>query len=157
MISFVQVGKTYPDGTVAVAATDLTAESGRITVLVGPSGSGKTTLLRMVNRMIDPTSGEILIDGVDVRSKSAPELRRGIGYVIQNAGLFPHRTVLANVMTVPRLMGWSKDKARARAMELLDRSGLRSPTPSATRSSSPAASSSASASPAPWPPIRRCC
>ena len=70
MISFVQVGKTYPDGTVAVAATDLTAESGRITVLVGPSGSGKTTLLRMVNRMIEPTSGEILIDGVDVRSKS---------------------------------------------------------------------------------------
>ena len=124
MISFVQVGKTYPDGTVAVAATDLTAESGRITVLVGPSGSGKTTLLRMVNRMIEPTSGEILIDGVDVRSKSAPELRRGIGYVIQNAGLFPHRTVLANVMTVPRLLGWSKDKARERAMELLITVGL---------------------------------
>ena len=124
MISFVQVGKTYPDGTVAVAATDLTAESGRITVLVGPSGSGKTTLLRMVNRMIDPTSGEILIDGVDVRSKSAPELRRGIGYVIQNAGLFPHRTVLANVMTVPRLLGWSRDKARERAMELLTTVGL---------------------------------
>ncbi|ACU71996.1 glycine betaine/L-proline ABC transporter, ATPase subunit [Catenulispora acidiphila DSM 44928] len=124
MISFVQVGKTYPDGTVAVAATDLTAESGRITVLVGPSGSGKTTLLRMVNRMIDPTSGEILIDGVDVRSKSAPELRRGIGYVIQNAGLFPHRTVLANVMTVPRLLGWSREKARERAMELLTTVGL---------------------------------
>jgi osmoprotectant transport system ATP-binding protein len=124
VISFVQVGKTYPDGTVAVAATDLSAESGRITVLVGPSGSGKTTLLRMVNRMIDPTSGEILIDGVDVRSKSAPELRRGIGYVIQNAGLFPHRTVLANVMTVPRLLGWSKSKARERAMELLTTVGL---------------------------------
>ncbi|WP_323746598.1 ABC transporter ATP-binding protein [Catenulispora pinisilvae] len=124
MISFVQVGKTYPDGTVAVAATDLTADSGRITVLVGPSGSGKTTLLRMVNRMIEPTGGEILIDGVDVRSKSAPELRRGIGYVIQNAGLFPHRTVLANVMTVPRLLGWSRDKARERAMELLTTVGL---------------------------------
>jgi osmoprotectant transport system ATP-binding protein len=124
VISFVQVGKTYPDGTVAVAATDLTAESGRITVLVGPSGSGKTTLLRMVNRMIDPTSGSILIDGVDVRSKSAPELRRGIGYVIQNAGLFPHRTVLANVMTVPRLLGWSKEKARERAMDLLTKVGL---------------------------------
>jgi osmoprotectant transport system ATP-binding protein len=124
VISFVQVGKTYPDGTVAVAATDLTAESGHITVLVGPSGSGKTTLLRMVNRMIDPTSGSILIDGVDVRSKSAPELRRGIGYVIQNAGLFPHRTVLANVMTVPRLLGWSKEKARERAMDLLTTVGL---------------------------------
>ena len=124
MISFVQVGKTYPDGTVAVAATDLTADSGRITVLVGPSGSGKTTLLRMVNRMIEPTSGSILIDGVDVRSKPAPVLRRGIGYVIQNAGLFPHRTVLSNVMTVPRLLGWSKDKARDRAMELLLTVGL---------------------------------
>ncbi|NUP48586.1 MAG: ATP-binding cassette domain-containing protein [Catenulispora sp.] len=124
MISFQQVGKTYPDGTVAVAATDLTADSGRITVLVGPSGSGKTTLLRMVNRMIEPTSGSILIDGVDVRSKPAPELRRGIGYVIQNAGLFPHRTVLANVMTVPRLLGWSKEKARERAMELLLTVGL---------------------------------
>jgi osmoprotectant transport system ATP-binding protein len=124
VISFVHVGKTYPDGTVAVAATDLTADSGRITVLVGPSGSGKTTLLRMVNRMIDPTSGQILIDGVDVRTKSAPELRRGIGYVIQNAGLFPHRTVLANVMTVPRLLGWSKDRARERAMELLTTVGL---------------------------------
>ncbi|GAA1994807.1 ABC transporter ATP-binding protein [Catenulispora subtropica] len=124
MISFQQVGKTYPDGTVAVAATDLTADSGRITVLVGPSGSGKTTLLRMVNRMIDPTSGSILIDGVDIKSKPAPELRRGIGYVIQNAGLFPHRTVLANVMTVPRLLGWSKDKARERAMDLLLTVGL---------------------------------
>jgi len=124
VISFQQVGKTYADGTVAVAATDLTADSGRITVLVGPSGSGKTTLLRMVNRMIDPTSGSILIDGVDIRSKPAPELRRGIGYVIQNAGLFPHRTVLANVMTVPRLLGWSKDRARERAMELLATVGL---------------------------------
>ena len=124
MISFEQVGKTYPDGTVAVAATDLTADSGRITVLVGPSGSGKTTLLRMVNRMIEPTSGSILIDGVDIRSQSAPTLRRGIGYVIQNAGLFPHRTVLANIMTVPRLLGWSKEKARARAMELLLTVGL---------------------------------
>jgi osmoprotectant transport system ATP-binding protein len=124
VISFQQVGKTYPDGTVAVAATDLVADSGRITVLVGPSGSGKTTLLRMVNRMIEPTGGSILIDGVDVRSKSAPELRRGIGYVIQNAGLFPHRTVLANVMTVPRLLGWSKEKARERAMELLLTVGL---------------------------------
>ncbi|GAA2059444.1 ABC transporter ATP-binding protein [Catenulispora yoronensis] len=124
MISFQQVGKTYPDGTVAVAATDLTADSGRITVLVGPSGSGKTTLLRMVNRMIDPTSGSILIDGVDVKSKPAPELRRGIGYVIQNAGLFPHRTVLANIMTVPRLLGWSKERAREKSMELLLTVGL---------------------------------
>jgi osmoprotectant transport system ATP-binding protein len=124
VISFMQVGKQYPDGTVAVGSIDLTAESDRITVLVGPSGCGKTTMLRMVNRMIEPTSGQIQIDGVNIRDVSAPELRRGIGYVIQHAGLFPHRTILANVATVPRLLGWSKEKSRTRAMELLETVGL---------------------------------
>src|SRR5207248_713454 len=103
---------------------DLTAESGRITVLVGPSGCGKTTMLRMVNRMIEPTSGTIAVDGGDVRDVSAPELRRRIGYVIQHAGLFPHRTILANVATVPRLLGWPREKARARALELMETVGL---------------------------------
>jgi osmoprotectant transport system ATP-binding protein len=109
---------------VAVGSIDLTAESDRITVLVGPSGCGKTTLLRMVNRMIEPTSGEIRIDGVNVRDVSAPELRRGIGYVIQHAGLFPHRTILANIATVPRLLGWSREKSRSRALELMETVGL---------------------------------
>jgi osmoprotectant transport system ATP-binding protein len=124
VISFMQVGKRYPDGTEAVRSIDLTAESGRITVLVGPSGCGKTTMLRMVNRMIEPTSGTIAVDGVDVRDVSAPQLRRGIGYVIQHAGLFPHRTILANVTTVPRLLGWPKEKARKRALELMETVGL---------------------------------
>jgi len=93
-------------------------------VLVGPSGCGKTTTLRMVNRMITPTSGSIWLDGRDTAALDEAELRRGIGYVIQHAGLFPHRTVLDNVATVPRLLGWDKAKARARAAEMLDLVGL---------------------------------
>ena len=77
-------------------------------MFVGPSGCGKTTSLRMVNRMIDPTSGTILVDGKDIMETDAAELRRGIGYVIQQAGLFPHRTILDNVATVPLLLGWNK-------------------------------------------------
>ncbi|MDQ3152372.1 MAG: ABC transporter ATP-binding protein [Actinomycetota bacterium] len=103
---------------------DLVAEDGRITVLVGPSGCGKTTSLRMVNRMVDPTSGTVSIDGADVTSRQPAELRRGIGYVIQQAGLFPHRTVLDNVATVPRLTGATRRAARSRAAELLDLVGL---------------------------------
>ena len=94
MIEFRAARKEYPDGTVAVEDVDLAIEAGTITVLVGPSGCGKTTLLRMVNRMIEPTAGEVLVDGRDVRTADSAELRRGIGYVIQQAGLFPHRTVL---------------------------------------------------------------
>jgi osmoprotectant transport system ATP-binding protein len=101
MIRFDAVTKQFPDGTIAVDDLTLTAPTGKITVLVGPSGCGKTTSLRMVNRMIEPTSGTISLDGQDTGRMNAAELRRGIGYVIQHAGLFPHRTVLDNIGTVP--------------------------------------------------------
>ena len=111
-------------GSVAVDNLTLEAPTGQITVLVGPSGCGKTTTLRMVNRMITPTSGTISVDGRDTATMDVAELRRGIGYVIQHAGLFPHRTVVDNVMTVPRLLGVDKREARTRAMELIERVGL---------------------------------
>ncbi len=124
MIRFENVTKKYPDGTVAVDALSLEAPSGQITVLVGPSGCGKTTSLRMINRMIDPTAGVIWLDDQDTGQVAPATLRRGIGYVIQHAGLFPHRTVLDNVLTVPSLVGMDKRTARARAMELMERVGL---------------------------------
>ena len=124
MIEFRGVTKRYPDGTVAVDNLELQVRDGGITVFVGPSGCGKTTSLRMVNRMIDPTSGTILVNGTDVMKTDAAELRRGIGYVIQQAGLFPHRTIVDNVATVPLLLGWSKKQARARAVELMEIVGL---------------------------------
>ena len=95
-----------------------------ITVLVGPSGCGKTTTLRMINRMVEPSEGTILIDGVDSRQQPVNTLRRSMGYVIQNAGLFQHRTILDNIATVPRMLGWGKEKSRARARELMERVGL---------------------------------
>jgi osmoprotectant transport system ATP-binding protein len=124
MISFTDVTKIYPGGTTAVGGLSLTAPTGKITVLVGPSGCGKTTSLRMINRMIEPTSGTIEIDGSDTAGLNPNELRRGIGYVIQSGGLFPHRTVLHNIATVPLLLGWDRARARARAKELLERVGL---------------------------------
>jgi osmoprotectant transport system ATP-binding protein len=124
MIKFESVVKQYPDGTVAVNGLDLVAPSGQITVFVGPSGCGKTTSLRMINRMIEPTSGRIWLDDQDTGSVDAATLRRGMGYVIQHAGLFPHRTIVDNVATVPYLLGWDKKRARTRAMELLERVGL---------------------------------
>ena len=124
MIRFESVSKKYPDGTVAVDELDIVAPSGQITVFVGPSGCGKTTSLRMINRMIEPTSGRIWLDDKDTAAFSPAELRRGIGYVIQHAGLFPHRTVLDNVATVPLLLGQNRKDARRRAMELLERVGL---------------------------------
>ena len=124
MIRFDSVSKAYPDGTVAVGGLDMVAPTGKITVLVGPSGCGKTTSLRMINRMIEPTEGRIWVDDRDTATMNAAELRRGIGYVIQQAGLFPHRTIVANIATVPLLLGWDKKKARARALELLERVGL---------------------------------
>jgi osmoprotectant transport system ATP-binding protein len=124
MIRFDGVSKHYPDGTIAVNELSLEAPTGQITVLVGPSGCGKTTSLRMVNRMIEPTSGRIWIDDQDTASMDESQLRRGIGYVIQHAGLFPHKTIVDNVATVPMLLGERKAKARAQAMELLERVGL---------------------------------
>ncbi|MEO6880011.1 MAG: ABC transporter ATP-binding protein [Mycobacteriaceae bacterium] len=124
MIEYQAVTKRYADGTTAVDELNLTVEDGGITVLVGPSGCGKTTSLRMINRMVEPTSGSILLDGVDIMSGPSSTLRRGIGYVIQQAGLFPHRTVLDNVATVPVLTGQSKRVARTRAAELLETVGL---------------------------------
>ncbi len=124
MIEFRGVTKRFPDGTVAVDALDLTVEAGRITVFVGPSGCGKTTSLRMINRMIDPSDGVIAVDGRDIMDVDAADLRRGIGYVIQQAGLFPHRTILDNIATVPMLLGWGKAKARRRSAELMEIVGL---------------------------------
>lgn len=124
MITFDEVSKRFPDGTLAVEHLSFELPTGKITVFVGPSGCGKTTSLRMINRMVEPSSGSILIDGKDITSQDAALLRRSIGYVIQHAGLFPHRTVIENVMTVPNLTGMDKKKSRATAMELLERVGL---------------------------------
>ena len=118
------VSKRYPDGTVAVDRLSLEIPDRSITVLVGPSGCGKTTTLRMINRMVEPSSGRILLDGRDVLREPVNALRRSMGYVIQNAGLFQHRTVLDNIATVPRLLGWTKQRARRRAGELMERVGL---------------------------------
>uniref|UniRef100_UPI0035ADDD31 ABC transporter ATP-binding protein n=1 Tax=Nocardioides luteus TaxID=1844 RepID=UPI0035ADDD31 len=124
VIEFDGVTKRYPDGTVAVDDLSLKVETGQITVFVGPSGCGKTTALRMINRMIEPTSGRILINGDDITTRPEAQLRREIGYVIQGAGLFPHRTVLDNVATVPVLQGVSRREARTSALGLLERVGL---------------------------------
>src|SRR5487761_1292807 len=124
VITFENVTKRYPGGTIAVDDLSLEVPAGQTMVLVGPSGCGKTTSLRMINRMIDPTSGRILLDGQDIQRSNPAQLRRGIGYVIQQAGLFPHRNVRDNIATVPLLTGWSKQKARERALELMDLVGL---------------------------------
>ncbi len=118
------VSKTYADGTVGVGRLDLTFAAGELSVLVGPSGCGKTTTMKMVNRIIEPTTGRILLGGEDVTRVDADRLRRRIGYVIQNVGLFPHQTVRANVATVPRLLGWDRRRIRARVDELLTTVGL---------------------------------
>jgi len=118
-----EVTKRYGD-TVAVDRLSFTVPAGRICVLVGPSGCGKTTTLRMVNRLIEPTSGEILIDGQNVLAEDPTQLRRRIGYVIQQTGLFPHQTVADNIATVPRLLGWPKERVQARVDELMKLIGL---------------------------------
>lgn len=124
MIEFDAVTKVYGDGTVAVSEFSLTVPSHRTVAFVGSSGSGKTTLLRMVNRMVDPTSGRVLIDDEDVAGVDPVRLRRSIGYVLQQGGLLPHRTVLDNVATVAVLNGTPKQQARVLAAEMLDRVGL---------------------------------
>lgn len=124
MIEFRSVSKQFPDGTRAVDDFSLVIPSRKTTVLVGSSGSGKTTLLRMINRMVELTSGSIEIDGESILDREPVSLRRSIGYVMQNSGLLPHYRVIDNVATVPVLGGMSKKQARAQALELLDTVGL---------------------------------
>jgi osmoprotectant transport system ATP-binding protein len=118
------VTKRYGADSVAVDALTLAVDDGDLCVLVGPSGCGKTTTLRMINRLIEPSGGRILIDGTDVLAMNPVRLRRSIGYVIQQGGLFPHRRVGDNVATVPRLLGWDKKKVDDRVEELLELVGL---------------------------------
>jgi len=124
MIEFRSVTKKFPDGTIAVDDFNLVLPSRKTTVLVGSSGSGKTTLLRMINRMVDPTSGTIEIDGEDTSGLEPVALRRRIGYVMQNSGLLPHFTVIENVATVPVLNGVPRTRAFSDALALLDTVGL---------------------------------
>ncbi|WP_321163492.1 ABC transporter ATP-binding protein [Nocardioides sp. Root151] len=124
MIRLSGVSKTYADGTTAVHELDLEVRRGEMVTLVGPSGCGKSTTLKMINRLIEPTTGSIFIDGADVTDADPVKLRRGIGYVIQQVGLFPHQKILTNVMTVPLLYGESKSVARRRALELMELVGL---------------------------------
>jgi osmoprotectant transport system ATP-binding protein len=123
VISLEHVVKRYGE---RVAVDDLSVEigTGELAVLVGPSGCGKTTTLRMINRLVEPSSGTIRVDGRDTRERGVEELRRSIGYVIQQAGLFPHLTVAENIATVPRLLGWDRRRIRARVDELLELVGL---------------------------------
>ncbi|MDG4828064.1 ATP-binding cassette domain-containing protein [Solwaraspora sp. WMMD1047] len=118
------IRKRFPDGTVAVSGLSLEVKAGELMVLIGPSGCGKSTVLRMINRLIEPTGGRILLGDEDVTEADPVRLRRRIGYVIQNVGLFPHQTVRANVGTVPRLLGWSRARIAERADELLEVVGL---------------------------------
>jgi osmoprotectant transport system ATP-binding protein len=118
------VRKVYPDGTTAVAELTLDVPAGELVVLVGPSGCGKSTILRMVNRLIEPSGGRIVLGDEDVTHVDPVALRRRMGYVIQSVGLFPHQTVRTNVATVPKLLGWDSDRIRARTDELLELIGL---------------------------------
>lgn len=124
MIRFEDVQKIYPDGTVGVGGITLDVAERSTTVLLGSSGSGKTTLMRMVNKMVTPTSGAVLLAGEDVAVQPTVALRRSIGYVLQDGGLFPHRRVVDNIATVPVLDGVPKARARERALELMDMVGL---------------------------------
>ncbi|GAA2261849.1 ABC transporter ATP-binding protein [Streptomyces amakusaensis] len=124
MIRFENVTKRYPDGTTAVDDLSFEVAEGELVTLVGPSGCGKTTTMKMVNRLIEPSEGRIFLDGEDISTVDPVRLRRRIGYVIQQVGLFPHKTVLENTATVPQLLGWRRAKARDRAAELLDLVGL---------------------------------
>ena len=124
MITFSGVTKRYPDGTVAVDDLSLEVPDGCLTVFVGPSGCGKTTSMRMINRMVEPTSGRVTVDGRDVAGVDPVKLRLGIGYVIQSGGLMPHQRVIDNVATVPVLQGQSRRAARRAAYQVLERVGL---------------------------------
>jgi osmoprotectant transport system ATP-binding protein len=124
-LSFRAATKRYPDAaTPALHELTLEVGAGELCILIGPSGCGKTTALRLVNGMIELTSGDVLLDDVSVTSRPAAELRRGIGYAIQQVGLFPHQTVAENIATVPRLLGWDRARVTARTTELLELVGL---------------------------------
>ena len=125
LIHLDKVTKTYPGSDIpAVAELDLDIQKGEILVLVGPSGCGKSTTLRLINRMIEPTGGRIIFEGEDVTNADPDRLRRRMGYVIQQIGLFPHRTIAENISTVPRLLGWDETRIQARVDELLDTVGM---------------------------------
>jgi osmoprotectant transport system ATP-binding protein len=124
LIRFEKVRKEYPGGQVAVNDLDLEIRDGEVCMLVGPSGCGKTTSLKMINRLEEPSSGRILLDGRDIARMDPVKLRLGIGYVIQQVGLFPHITIADNVATVPRLLGWDANRTRERTHELLELVGL---------------------------------
>ncbi|MGW0907518.1 ABC transporter ATP-binding protein [Streptomyces sp. NPDC002853] len=124
MIRFEHVTKRYEDGTTAVDDLSFEVAEGELVTLVGPSGCGKTTTMKMVNRLIEPSEGRIFVEGDDISTTDPVQLRRRIGYVIQQVGLFPHKTVLENTATVPHLLGVKRGKARERAAELLDLVGL---------------------------------
>jgi osmoprotectant transport system ATP-binding protein len=152
-IVFDKVTKRYPGRSdPAVNSLSLIIPAGDLCVLVGPSGGGKTTAMRMVNRLIDITEGDIRIDGRSVRTLEPTQLRRGIGYVIQQVGLFPHMTVAGNIGTVPRLLGWERERIRARTRELVELVGL---DPDSDLDRYPAVSASGWGWPGRWPPIRR--
>jgi osmoprotectant transport system ATP-binding protein len=124
VIRFERARKEYPDGTVAVNGLDLEVAEHELMALVGPSGCGKSTTLRMANRLVELTSGRVLVEGDDISRTDPVALRRRIGYVIQNVGLFPHRTVGQNIATVPALLGWDRQRIRSRTGELLELVGL---------------------------------
>src|SRR5437867_3936926 len=124
MIELRDTRKVYPDGHVALRGLNLRIEAGTTVALLGPSGCGKTTTLKLINRLVWPTAGTVCVDGRDVAHVDAIQLRRGIGYVVQEAGLFPHLTAEENVQVVPRLLGWPAPRRQQRAVELFALVGL---------------------------------
>ena len=120
MILYEKITKSYQAGINAVADFTLSIAKGELLAIIGPSGCGKTTVLKMLNRLVEPTSGRILLHGEDIRTLDPTALRRSMGYVIQQVGLFPHMTILENITVVPDILGWPAEKQRARAYELLD-------------------------------------
>ena len=124
MIEFINVGMTYPNGNVGLKNINLTIKESEITVFIGPSGSGKTTLLKMINRLEDNTTGEVKINGKNVKDYNIHKMRWDIGYALQQVALFPHMTVEENIAIVPELKKWKKEKIDARINELLNTVGL---------------------------------
>ena len=150
MIRFDKVTR-YFGSVAAVDRLDLEVADRELCVLVGPSGSGKSTMLRMINRLIEPSAGAVSLDGKDVRAMRPEMLRRGIGYVIQSVGLFPHLSVAANVATVPQLLGWDRARIDERVNRMLALVGM---DPSLYGGRCPVGRHSGSALPARWPRIR---